>query len=906
MSSQNRYGSSMFQTMDEDLNASLAQADELSREFTSLLQGVTPSTQSVSQIPSDAAIPRENPQPSTTEKQTGGSSSSLPYSPISSSTLPYSPISSSTLPYSPSSNSTLPYSPSSLPYSPSSTLPYSPISSSLPFSPSFSSLPYSPSFSSLPYSPSSNLDVMVSSSKATPSSPSQAQRDRYSLSPSRHSGGYDPNYSYGQLTPPNQSPRTQRRASPSPSRRMTYDRSPRGSISYVDSNHSPPSPAPGYDQSHRGRVLPSHSLSNLLSPYDSATMGRTSPRLGRSHSPSQFSQPAAPSTLPRNFVPFSQSDEVMQRQKSPGKWNETDLDVASHKKKPHHTYDKTEWLRPLVPNTNWRESNLDGPSPSKKDTLPRSLQSTHASLPRNTRITVPPDSSSLYHAPPQPIISRISIPPSSSSSQPPRQHRPIPLSVIMRLQNPYWASSALHPRALGTERDVGLFRQAVPREYRDYLEYREYQTQQQIQPQTRELRQPAYHEEVLNPGDVDIELERLDPIHQSPIAPDPALPERERETERGGGGESQAVAPRPLSPSRLQPVVAPESPDVPDKEELLRIRSEIPRALKRRGSVTPNSKLDPNPEPGSQAPGQPQKKPATLQPDHIQKQYKQIMNNLFRRKGLTGQQGGEMGSDYSSSSDGEGDSFTSLSPVPNPGPNPGPNTGPNTGPALPEYRGYNSILRRASRERGDSGQRARLSPLVLLLDGSLVGELDTVQRAVQEMSDPSQPNDEGITALHNAICGGHYNVVDFLVRIGANVSAPDSHGWTPLHCAASCNDLPLCQFLVRNGAAVMAVTESDGATASQKCDPYAMGFEECESFLRGVEEAMGVENSGVLYALWEYPAQEADELGFREGDMVTILQKPDGVDWWWASLCGREGFIPNNYFGVRNNTLRLI
>lgn len=45
------------------------------------------------------------------------------------------------------------------------------------------------------------------------------------------------------------------------------------------------------------------------------------------------------------------------------------------------------------------------------------------------------------------------------------------------------------------------------------------------------------------------------------------------------------------------------------------------------------------------------------------------------------------------------------------------------------------------------------------------------------MNDPSQPNDEGITALHNAICGGHYNVVDFLVRSGANVSAPDSHSW---------------------------------------------------------------------------------------------------------------------------------
>ncbi|KAJ3590587.1 hypothetical protein NHX12_008537 [Muraenolepis orangiensis] len=60
---------------------------------------------------------------------------------------------------------------------------------------------------------------------------------------------------------------------------------------------------------------------------------------------------------------------------------------------------------------------------------------------------------------------------------------------------------------------------------------------------------------------------------------------------------------------------------------------------------------------------------------------------------------------------------------------------------------------------------------------------------------------------------------------------------------------------------------------------------------------MGADNSGVIYALWSYPAQAADELSFREGDMVTILQRPDGVDWWWASLCSREGFVPNNYFG---------
>ena len=56
---------------------------------------------------------------------------------------------------------------------------------------------------------------------------------------------------------------------------------------------------------------------------------------------------------------------------------------------------------------------------------------------------------------------------------------------------------------------------------------------------------------------------------------------------------------------------------------------------------------------------------------------------------------------------------------------------------------------------------------------------------------------------------------------------------TPLHCAASCNDKALCEYLVRSGAAVMAVTESDEATAAQKCDPYAHGYDECENFLRG-------------------------------------------------------------------------
>ncbi|KAM9852985.1 relA-associated inhibitor isoform 1-T2 [Aulostomus maculatus] len=794
MSSQTSFGSSMlFQTINDDLNASLATADELSKEFDSLLREASSNNNSTkAESRTNTTISRERPL-STGQHNTLRESSSR----------------------SNGSSSSMPYFPSSTAFNP--------------------------------------IDSIMSSNKNAPSSPvfttsplSSPKTQRKPHSPVPQAGANS--YSYRQQSP-KQSPSSQRRNSPS-----RYDRSPQGSISYMDRIPSPSPTSSTFDCSPRPGSF--HSPSNLLNPYDNSQMGRRSPRPDRGPSPLSMNHSMS-STLPRNFVNFRQSDEGVQRQKSPSKWNETDLDM-SYERKPHHTYEKTEWLRPSVPNSNWRESNLDGPptSPSpKKNPRSQPLQYSHGSLPRNTRISVPPDATPPAHSPyhPQPIISRISIPPISAQS---RQRRPIPLSVIMRLQNPHWG--AMSPRPPG---DMAPYPPAVPTP-RDFFH------QPGLQPQHRppELRQPAVYSDALNPGDIDAELERLDfPHHMPMISENLNMPEGGREA----GREAFPAAPRPLSPTRLQPVVAPEAQtqEIPNLEELLRIRAEIPRALKRRGSVDHSGPL---------------KMASHYQPN----QYRNLINKLFQRNDH--RQRGEHGSETSSSSDGE-DSSCLPSPVP----------GPQTSTPVPhDYRSYHSILRRSNRDHKNSTRRARLSPLVLLLDGALVGELETVQRAVQEMSDPSQPNDEGITALHNAICGGHYNVVDFLVRIGANTSAPDSHGWTPLHCAASCNDRPLCEFLVRNGAAVMAMTESDGATASQKCDPYAVSFDECENFLRGVEEAMGVENSGVLYALWSYPAQGPDELSFREGDMVTILQKPDGSDWWWASLCGREGLVPNNYFGL--------
>uniref|UniRef100_A0A3B4F8V9 SH3 domain-containing protein n=1 Tax=Pundamilia nyererei TaxID=303518 RepID=A0A3B4F8V9_9CICH len=56
-----------------------------------------------------------------------------------------------------------------------------------------------------------------------------------------------------------------------------------------------------------------------------------------------------------------------------------------------------------------------------------------------------------------------------------------------------------------------------------------------------------------------------------------------------------------------------------------------------------------------------------------------------------------------------------------------------------------------------------------------------------------------------------------------------------------------------------------------------------------------------IYALWDYTAQQSDELSFSEGDAITVVRRHDDTEteWWWARLNDREGYVPRNLLGVR-------
>ncbi|XP_053291633.1 apoptosis-stimulating of p53 protein 2 isoform X1 [Pleuronectes platessa] len=214
--------------------------------------------------------------------------------------------------------------------------------------------------------------------------------------------------------------------------------------------------------------------------------------------------------------------------------------------------------------------------------------------------------------------------------------------------------------------------------------------------------------------------------------------------------------------------------------------------------------------------------------------------------------------------------------------------------------GKRTNLRKLGSVRIDHSMRVKFNPLALLLDSSLEGEFDLVQRIIYEVEDPSLPNDEGITALHNAVCAGHTEIVKFLVQFGVNVNAADSDGWTPLHCAASCNNVQVCKFLVESGAAVFAMTYSDMQTAADKCEEMEEGYTQCSQFLYGVQEKMGIMNRGVVYGLWDYTSENPDELTFGEGDCMTIIHREDEdeMEWWWARMADTEGYIPRNLLGL--------
>lgn len=254
---------------------------------------------------------------------------------------------------------------------------------------------------------------------------------------------------------------------------------------------------------------------------------------------------------------------------------------------------------------------------------------------------------------------------------------------------------------------------------------------------------------------------------------------------------------------------------------------------------------------------------------------------------------------------------------------------PDDGVALTDRYCTKSILRstmttsiEASLEdtgaKSSSRLAVRFHPLALLLDAALEGDLDLVKRAAAEVSDVSLANDEGITALHNAVCAGRMDVADYLISTtGADVNAGDTDGWTPLHCAASCGNLPLARILVEHGAALHARTLSDHETPLEKCD-QADEEAGCEAYLTDEQDQLGVSDDGRVYVLFPRGLEaagpgsldayiEGDELAIRPNEILWVIDRSPASEPEWfraKNEQGQQGLVPRAFIS-RHQLLRI-
>uniref|UniRef100_A0A8C1IVY6 Apoptosis-stimulating of p53 protein 1-like n=1 Tax=Cyprinus carpio TaxID=7962 RepID=A0A8C1IVY6_CYPCA len=433
------------------------------------------------------------------------------------------------------------------------------------------------------------------------------------------------------------------------------------------------------------------------------------------------------------------------------------------------------------------------------------------------------------------------------------------------------------------------------------------------------------------------------PVLPGSTSPSPVPPYQQSSTDevdREAAQESTPLPPpsvenipRPLSPTKLTPVA--HSPlryqsDI-DLEVLRRKLANAPRPLKKRSSITePEGPSGPNIQKllyqrfNTLAGGIESGVVGTpfYQPDipvnymattlgNVDTANGNLMESSILAEPSTDDSGGAQSADASGHSlketheDNHNNNHTNVTDTePNSVPEPyspaeqDTTAHPCTPPGVSTLKRTN--LKKPGSERTGHGLRVKFNPLALLLDASLEGEFDLVQRIIYEVDNPSTPNDEGITPLHNAVCAGHHHIVKFLLDFGVNVNAADSDGWTPLHCAASCNNVHLCKLLVESGAAIFATTISDVETAADKCEEMEEGYVQCSQFLYGVQEKLGVMNKGTVYALWDYETQSADELSFYEGDALTVMSRRDDseTEWWWARLDEKEGYVPRNLLGL--------
>lgn len=94
-----------------------------------------------------------------------------------------------------------------------------------------------------------------------------------------------------------------------------------------------------------------------------------------------------------------------------------------------------------------------------------------------------------------------------------------------------------------------------------------------------------------------------------------------------------------------------------------------------------------------------------------------------------------------------------------------------------------------------------------ILTAAEKGKLGVIENLLKESPDLIQVQDrDGYTPLHRACYSNHPDIVEFLLKHGADVEARTCDGWTPLHSACKWNHFDCADLLLDYGSDINSLT----------------------------------------------------------------------------------------------------
>ncbi|XP_068221441.1 rho guanine nucleotide exchange factor 4-like isoform X1 [Palaemon carinicauda] len=111
---------------------------------------------------------------------------------------------------------------------------------------------------------------------------------------------------------------------------------------------------------------------------------------------------------------------------------------------------------------------------------------------------------------------------------------------------------------------------------------------------------------------------------------------------------------------------------------------------------------------------------------------------------------------------------------------------------------------------------------------------------------------------------------------------------TPISTLRKCRSPTNAQIRRQRRPSAGNILNDDNTTSEDE-----IGMSDSEDFRTDLKRSLEEDEDMIVYAeaLWDHVTLDSEELVFKAGDLITVIDSSD-KDWWWGRICHRAGWFP--------------